>query len=189
MKTTTINASGEEVTYEYGDRFSNPDRGGDRRRKSDGLPKRGHQVAEMWEKHHEIARRLLLGEKNVDIARALNCTPESISSIKNSPVVQDKLTVMRAARDAGTIDLSKEIMDLAPIAIKRVREALESGEVMGRELSAAGILKEANGILDREIGKPTQTINTKNIHGHFSMEDILKIREEAVKMAQVSQVI
>ena len=179
------NSSGETVQYDYPkEHYTNPERT-DGRKSTDGK-KRGWQVAEMWDKHHEIARRILLGETNVSIAAALECSEQQISNVRNSPVVKDKLTIMRAARDAGTIDLAKEIQDLAPIALARIREALEEGKALGRELSGASILKEANGVLDREIGKPTQTINTRNIHGHFTVEDLDRIKARAKELAPLN---
>jgi hypothetical protein len=178
----TTNAAGEEVTYDYGDRYNDPNRGRDRRKKVDGT-KRGYQVAEMYDKHHEIARRLLLGQKGVDIAKALGCTEVSVSQVKNSPVVQEKLTIMRAARDCGAIDLAQEIAKMAPIALGRIKEALDTGKVLGKECSAAEILKQGNHLLDREIGKAVQKVETKNLHGHFSMEDIKKIKDRAKELA------
>lgn len=176
------NAAREPVVYKYSD----PDRGRDRRKTPPGQKKRGFQVAEMWESHHEIARRIILGEKNVDIARIMNISEQQVSNVRNSPVVMDKLAIMSAARDAATVDLAKEILELAPIAIRRVKEALEKGTVKGKELSAAGILKEANGIIDREIGKPTQTINTRNLHGYVTPESLVDIKEQARKLAASS---
>ena len=175
----TTSAAG--VTYDYGDRYSDPNRSGDARRNSN--KKGGHVIVEMWESSHEIARRLLLGQKNVDIARDLGCTAQTVSNVRNSPVVKDKLAIMSAARDAGTIDLAREIADLAPLALQRVKEALETGQVMGRELNGISILKEANQLLDREIGKPTQRVDTRNIHGHFTMEDLDRIKARAKELA------
>lgn len=190
INNTVVNASGETVVYSYPlERYTQPDRKDGRRRSGivEGeVKKRGWQVAEMWDKHHEIARRIVLGQSNVEIAEALHVGAQQVSNVRNSPVVQDKLTIMRAARDAGTIDLAKEIADLAPIALQRVREALETGQVLGRELSGSSIMKEANNLMDREIGKPTQRIDTRNVHGHFTMEDIERIKERARELASSS---
>ena len=177
--TTTLNSKGQQVTYSYGDRYTRSERKDERRVGE----KKGWQVAEMWDSHHEIARRIVLGQSNEEVARDLNCTPQTISNVRNSPVVQEKLAIMRAARDAGTIDLAHEIADLAPLALQRVKEALETGRVMGRDLSASNILKEANGLLDREIGKPTQRIDTRGVHGVFTLDDIERIKERARELA------
>ena len=178
-------ASGEVKTYSYDKaKYEKADRT-DGRRNPDGR-KKGWQVAEMWDNHHEIARRIILGENNKAIAEALGLTDQQISNVRNSPVVKDKLAIMRAARDAGTIDLSREIQDLAPIALARIREALEEGKTLGRELSGSSILREANSVLDREIGKPTQTINTRNINAHLTLEDIEAIKQRAKELAPMN---
>lgn len=184
METTVVNASGERITYDYGSRYSDANRGSDQRKNGD--KKKGWQVAEMHEAHHECARLLLLGEKNCDIAKTLGKTEVWVSSVKNSPVVQEKLYVMKAARDAGTMDLSREIRDMAPLAIARLKEVLEEGKILGKEMSASGIAKECNNLLDREIGKPTQRVDTRNVHGHFTLEDIEKIKARAKELAGVS---
>lgn len=143
----------------------------------------GLLIAEMWEAHHEIARRILLGQKNVDIARDLGCTPATVSNVRNSPVVKDKLAIMSAVRDAGTIELAKEIQDLAPLALSRIREALEQGTVMGKELNSSAILKEANNLLDRDQGKATQRIDTRNLNATLTVEDIELLKEKAKILA------
>lgn len=174
-------ADGSEKVYTYpSDRYVQPERKDTR--KNNGKRK-GWQVAEMWDNHHEIARRLVLGESNKSIATALNVTPEQVSNVRNSPVVQDKISIMRAARDANTIDLAKEIQDLAPIALERVREALENGKTLGKELSGSAVLKEANALLDREIGKPTQTINNRNLNAQLTLDDIEAIKRRAKELA------
>ncbi len=182
MNTVVTSKAGK--TYEYGDRYSDPNRGADQRRRQDGKRK-GHQIREMWDSHHEIARRLLLGQKNVDIAKAMNCSKQTVSNVRNSPIVQDKLAVMKAARDVGCIDLAKEIAELAPIAIGQVRDALETGKIHGTAIAGSEVLKQANSILDRQIGKPTQRVDTRNIHGHFTMEDIERIKAKARDLSPI----
>lgn len=181
METTVTAPSGK--VYNYGSKYNNANRGPDLRRSSN---KKGFQISQMWENHHEIARLILLGEKNVDIAAKMNCSAVLVSNVRNSPVVKEKLELMTMVRDAECIDLAREIQDLAPIAIQRVKEALTTGKVFEQTVSAVGILKEANNILDRQIGKPTQTINTHNIHGHFTMDDIDRIKKRAEYLATAS---
>ncbi len=172
----------------YKGRYSDPNRIDQRLASSRGTTrgKNTFIVGQMWENHHEIARRLLLGQTNVEVAAAMSCSAQSVSDVRNSPVVKDKLSLMKAARDAGTIDLAREIADLAPIALQRVKEALETGMVLDKEVSAAGILKEANGMLDRDQGRAVQRVDTRNLHGHFTMEDIERIKEKAKELAGAS---
>lgn len=181
ISSTYISADGTTKQYSYPmSRYTDSNRK-DGRRTSDGKRK-GWQIAEMWDQHHEIARRLVLGQSNVEIAEALGVTKETVSNVKNSPVVQDKLVLLRAARDCESIDLAKEIAEMAPMALKRVREALETGTVLGKEVNAATILKEANALLDREMGKAIQRIDSRNLNATLTLEDIEAIKQRAASL-------
>ena len=185
MKATYTTAAGTEKVYDYGDRYSDTTRTD--RRRSNG-PKKGWQVAEMWDRHHEIARQILLNPlaTNKEIGEIVGCTDQLVSMVKNSPVVKDKIEIMRAVSDAGAINLNSEIMALAPIALKRVKEAIESGQVLGRECSAKDILREANGVLDREMGKAVQRVDARHLHATLTPDDIERIKERATKLASES---
>jgi hypothetical protein len=178
MRVTKKN--GDEIEYNYPlERYSDPSR-------KDGRKKPGAkkwQVAEMWDNHHEIARRLVLGQKGSDIAKDLGCSEVLISNVKNSPVVKDKLAIMHAARDAGTINLAREIADLAPLAVQKIREAIELGSVNGKECNASSILKECNGVLDREMGKAIQRVDTRGVYAHLTGEDLERIKQRAKELA------
>ncbi|MCK5017581.1 MAG: hypothetical protein KAS32_10980 [Candidatus Peribacteraceae bacterium] len=161
-------------------------RGPDLRRvSSHGKTKTGSWVVEeIWEMHDEVVRRIVLGQKNTVIAEALSITAQQVSNIRNSPVIKDKIQIMRAARDAGTVDLSRQIAEMAPAALENIKSAVEDGVVNGKELSASEILKESNTVVDRTIGKPTQTLQTKNLHAHYTADDIERIKKRANKMAE-----
>jgi hypothetical protein len=171
----TIAPTGKEYHYEP-DRYLDSSRNDNRRNPN---RKKGWQVSEMWDMHHEIARRIILGENNQEIASALDCTPQTISNVRNSPVVKDKLSIMRAARDADTVDLSKDILELAPIALAKIREALETGMVLGKEVSSVSLLKEANNLLDRHMGKAVTRVESHNLNATLTLEDIERIKDKA----------
>lgn len=187
MQVSQMNAQGQKVIYDYGNRYADPNRSDARRNGDNKSSVKGHyQMAQMYEKHHEIARMILLGMKNVDIAKELGCSAQLVSNVRNSPVVKEKLALMVAVRDSEAIDLSREIADLAPIALMRVKEAIETGKVFDKEVPVTTLLKEANGVLDRELGKATQTINTKNLHAHFTIDDINEIKAKARNLAMIN---
>jgi hypothetical protein len=176
-----VKADGTVKTYNYPkERYADASRR-DGRRSPDGKRK-GWQIAEMWDQHHEIARRLVLGQSNVEIAEALGVTRETVSNVKNSPVVQDKLALLRAARDCDSIDLGKEIAEMAPMALKRIREAIETGTVLGKEVYAASILKEANSLLDREMGMAIQRIDSRNLNATIGPDDLEDIKRRAAEL-------
>lgn len=149
----------------------------DRRRLVDGAPRRVPGVGEMTELHHEICRHVLLGMKNVDIAAKLGCTPQTVSNVRNSPIVKHRLRELGQARDAVAVNFAAEVQARASRAFEILDEALmdETGEVplMMR-------LKEANNILDRV--ERVEGIGQRNLHlhAHLTADDIEKLKERAL---------
>ena len=92
--------------------------------------KRGRKYAiqELWEVHHEILRRLVLGQKSVDIARDLQISEAMVSYTKNSPISQRKLEIMEGARDADTSSAAAEIKSMVPDAVKLMKDVLVNPE-------------------------------------------------------------
>lgn len=164
------------------EKYYNGNRGPDERR-VDSSKKRAFEVSELWEVHHEIVRRLVLGQKNAGIARDLNVSPTMVSYVRNSPVVRDKLEIMKGARDAETIDLAKRIREDAPEALKLLEDII-AGEVetaSGETLEVAVGLraKEANNMMNRAGYAPVQNIKGQILHAHYDAEDIEEIKKRA----------
>lgn len=168
-------------TYAYPrSRYTDPNR--EDLRRVDRGGKKGHQISQMWDKHHEIARLIVLGMNNQEVAAKVNCTPQTVSNVRNSPVVQDKLAILHAVRDVATGDLAHEIAEMAPMALKRIREVLETGKVHGQTASAAVIMKEANNLIDREMGKAVQRIDSRNINTTLGPSDLEAIKQRAAEL-------
>ena len=175
-----VSNPGSDKQYSYPKaRYADPSRKDGRR--VDG-PKKGWQIAEMWDNHHEIARLIVLGMNNQQIAEKLSCNPQTVSNVRNSPVVKDKIALLQAARDCNCVELSAEIAEMGPIALKRIREALETGQVLGKEVNAATLLKEANNVIDRVEGKAVQRIESKNLNATLTLEDIEAIKQRAEQL-------
>ena len=157
-------------------------RGRDKRRAPPGN-RRTFEVSHIWELHHEIVRRLLLGQKNCDIARALNVSEATVSYTRNSQVVKDKLAIMRGARDAETVDLAKRIRDGAPKALKLLEDAIDGAvkDIEGNvvQVSVTARLKEANSWVDRAGYGAVKTFRGVHLVAHFTGEEIEKIKERA----------
>ena len=149
----------------------------DRRRLIDGAPRRIPGVGEMTELHHEICRHVLLGMKNVDIAKKLGCTPQTVSNTRNSPIVKRRIRELQNMRDQGAVNFAAEVQARAGRAFEIVDEALndEVGEV-----PLAMRLKEANNILDRV--ERVEGIGSRNVHlhAHLTAEDIERLKERAL---------
>jgi len=142
---------------------------------------RKYQIENVWEVHKEIARRIILGEKNVKIARDLNISEAMVSYTRNSHLVQKELAALEAQRDGTTVDIAKDIIELAPLALKRVAEILAHGTE-----KESDNIKTAFGVLDRAGHSPVKT--SVNYNGAFTRDDIEKIKKRAKERHEQARV-
>lgn len=139
------------------------------------------EVSEMWELHHEIVRRLVLGQKNSEIAKALNVTPVMVSYTRNSKVVRKQLDLMNAARDAETIDVSRRIRENGPAALELLEDIIEDhGETHGIALAA----RTAESMLDRGGYEAPKRI--EGVVAHFTGEEIEELKKQALESGRDS---
>jgi len=163
--------------------YSDGDRVPDRRVKQFRVkPRGGFRVGKIWERHDEIARMVLLGRKNTEIAREVGCSAATVGNVRNSPVVQDKLAIMRGARDAYTIDIAKDIQEFAPKALDLLKNIV-MGKGVGTNASPALRAKEANSFLDRAGFGAVR--KEQHVHAHLTAEEIDAIKERAMGVSGV----
>ena len=136
-------------------------------------------VTELQELHHSIKNLVFLGYSNKEIAKQLNCSAQQVSNVKNSPIVKDQLLLMQVAAEGGCVDIQKEIQKLQPHALKTLKEVIETGTLNGDPVATNTRIKECNNIIDRYIGKPTQTVKTQSMNVHFTVEEIKEMQERA----------
>ena len=164
------------------DKYYSENRGPDLRKKNGEA---NHWVVnDMWSMHHEIARRIVLGQKNVEIARDLNCSAQLVSNVKNSPVVQEQITLLNGARNAETVDLAREIALVAPDAMKLITDIIR-GENDGVNATLGLRAKEANGMLARAGFGVPQRIQSESVNVHLTSQDIQEIKRRAVGNSDV----
>ena len=135
------------------------------------------EVKKIWQSHEEIIRRLMLGQKATHIAKELGVSSAMVGYVRNSPVVQDKLLLMGAARDANTVDLAKEIREKAPIALELLKKIVE-GEI---DAPISLRAKEANNWMDRAGFSPVRNVQAQVNVSHFTKQDIDDIKRRAVE--------
>jgi len=137
-----------------------------------GRAKTSWEVSDMWDVHHQVKRRIFLGHKNTDIAIALKITKEQVSSIRNSPVVQEQLKLMQNKADDEVISIKEEVSKLAPRAV----EVLET--ILNDVNCPANVrLSAAKDTLDRSGNAAPQQVN--HLHGHFTADDLAQIKDRA----------
>lgn len=134
---------------------------------------RQYQIQQLWDVHHEILRRLIIGQKAVDIARDLNVTTAVISYVRNSEIGRKQLSLMRSAADVSAVDVAGHIKKLAARAVEVMEAGLDESQTMGVRMKAAV------DILDRAGFGAPKILRTENIHAHLTREDIDAIKQRA----------
>jgi len=127
-------------------------------------------------RHREIARRLILGQSQVEIARDLGMNQGRLSIIVNSPLFKLELKRLEDARDADAIDVTNSLKELAPAALDTVEK------IMYQSKSEQVKLKAAESILDRAgygISVKTQ-VSGSVIHAYhnYTKEELVELVKE-----------
>jgi predicted transcriptional regulator len=166
-----------ELQQQYPDYFDGQDplRQIDRREKP--AERKTFEVAKIWEQHEEIIRRLLVGQKASTIAEEMNVSRAMVSYVRKSRVVQDRLEELKAERDKISVDTARYIKDQVPKALRLLEQIMDGDLDAPVHLRA----KEANNWLDRAGFAPVRTLNTQNVHAHFTAEEIDDIKRRAVE--------
>lgn len=137
-------------------------------RRSDGSY---YNLQKMNQLHHEIVRRIVVGQKDSEIAAALGCTTATVKYTRESPVVKQKLEIMMGARDASAVEIRKRIQNLAPLALHRLEEIMEDDTA-----SESVRMKIAQDLLDRAGYDPVK--KTMDV-GKYNEERINEIKQRA----------
>ena len=133
--------------------------------------KRRYVLTHMFEKHHEMARLIFLGYGNKEIAAALNVTPQNVSDCRNSPIMQQKVELLRTNRDEAAIDVSAALKEDAPENLRLLQQIRDDAET-----TAKLKVHIARDLLDRAgHGKVTKVEGT-HVHGHI-LRDTSQIEE------------
>ena len=161
----------------------------DQRRRTANAPKKGFEPVQMWDRYQEIARRIFLGQKNVAIANDLDLTPQTVSYVRNSEMVQEKLKGMQLAADKDAVNIQSRIKELAPAALELMESAIKTGKVGQETIPAALRLSSAEKLMDRAGHAAPKEVRNLNLHGHFTSEDIEGIKARAVNRAIDSAIV
>lgn len=128
--------------------------------------------------HHEILRRLLLGESHKEIALALNCTPATVSNAANCGLGRDKLNYMQGAADVNSVEIAQKIRETAPRALQVIQEILED-----EAANYALRFKAAVDVLDRAGHGAVKKIDVKRSAVELSIDELERLKQEALSRA------
>jgi hypothetical protein len=85
----------------------------------------GPQIARMKERHFEILRRMVAGEKPVTIYTEMGMTASWFSIVTSSPVFQSELVRLREEANSNAADIAGRIHKLAPDAMSVLENAIK----------------------------------------------------------------
>lgn len=155
----------------------------DKRRRISQEPKKSFEATQMWDVYQEIARRIVLGQKNIDIAEDLGITHVMVSYVRNSPIVQEQINKLHADANKETSNIAARIKSLAPHALDLLEDVIVKGRVKNEEIPARIRLRHAENLLDRAGYAPPKEVRSLNLHGHYTSEDIEAIKQRALSRA------
>lgn len=152
------------------------------------IDRKSWQVGQLWELHHEVIRMLMLGMKQCDIATKLGISDCQVSKIKNSQVVQDRMALMRAARDVDTVQISRDILNTAPSALKLLKNIID-GDGVGTQATIGLRAKVAENMLDRAGFGATKKIQTDNAVTFYDGDAIERLKQRAQIPVQEAEIV
>uniref|UniRef100_A0A6M3JCD3 Uncharacterized protein n=1 Tax=viral metagenome TaxID=1070528 RepID=A0A6M3JCD3_9ZZZZ len=134
------------------------------------------EVSKLWDIHQEVIRLKTLGMKNVQIQSALGVSKGLVTCTLNSRVAQDKLMIMRGARDAETIDLAKRIKEFAPKCLDLLESVVE-GVGAGTGATLGLRVRTSQDYADRAGLGAVRKFQSESVH--LTVADIEKIKQRA----------
>jgi hypothetical protein len=104
-------------------------------------------LQQVTERHREMMRREVCGERPADIARDMGVSTGRLSVIQNSPAYQEELDTLRREADKEAANIAARIRKLGPLALTILEDELSrgicdmEGNIVSPELRRANICK------------------------------------------------
>jgi hypothetical protein len=165
--------------YDYGDRYYDPDRAN--LRKTPPAMRRAFNVSEMNDLHHQICRMLAFGMKNVQIAKELGITAQTVANVKNSPICKKQVSMLRGEQDKEAGNAVERIKKLADQAVTVLEDTLY-GQGDGKGASIELKNRAAINVLGMNGIAAVKNVNVKSAHLHLGKEDLEEITNRAAKL-------
>ena len=104
-------------------------------------------VTYLWERHKEVARRVLAGQRPIDICKDLGYTAPWMSTLMNSPVFKEYLAKLRERTESSVLDIRERISKGADKSVDILYNILTDDKT---GVSPALKVKVAQDFLDRD---------------------------------------
>jgi DNA-binding CsgD family transcriptional regulator len=168
----------ENSTSLYGFEVREPDQ---RRTERNGT----HDIKQLWQRSHEILGLALQGIKNTEIAKILSISPVTVSNTLNSSLGREKLAEMRGERDEHYVKVSEHVKQLTIKALETYHKLFDTPGV-DPELKK----KTADTVtLDIAGMRAPTKVDTRTLHAHASLDEIMEFRRRGIEAARESGMI
>lgn len=134
---------------------------------------KNYDVKKVWDSHHEITRRLILGQKGTVIAREMGITSQTVSHVRNNPVMKRLFDILHSAADAETVEIRKRIVDIGPLAVEYLESAMRM-DIDDKTKSAVG-LGAAKTVIENLIPRAVKIDSSETL----TVKVINEIKEKA----------
>lgn len=107
----------------------------DKRRVAEDEARKTYDVKGLWQRHHEIINLHVRGFGNIDIAKIVGCTPQTVSNTVNGELAEKKISEIREIRDEESKVVAENIRVLTDKALQTYHEIFdnENGEATLKE--------------------------------------------------------
>jgi len=138
----------------------------------------GHVVRNLKHAHHEVARLMACGTRDVEIHRLTGYSQPHISNLRNSPAFMDLVMYYEGPRDQSAMDIRERLKFVASDALDALHEKVQQEDIAIKELTAMTM-----NLLDRTGHSPVSRSESRHLHAHvgLSKDEISKIKETAAE--------
>lgn len=130
----------------------------------------------LWERHREIIRRLIAGDRQVDIATDLKMSQSRMSIICNSPAFKSELERKSLGADSNALDVQDRVTALSIDAMSVLEDVLQNGEALPKKLQ----VEVAKDIMDRAGHGAVK--KTAAVTATLTAEDLAEMRSRNEKV-------
>jgi len=139
-----------------------------------------YNIKRIWDHHEQIINALVATNgkfTNIEIAQLVGCTPQTVSNVRNDPIIRRKIESMQKQANADAIDISKKVREMFPLASKVLTNVMKLAET-----------EEQVADLDpRIISQAVRSANTIIDHAHPKVADIAPQRN-FISLTQINEI-
>lgn len=135
-----------------------------------------YNLKSLWDAHHEIARLITCGLNNQAISHILGITPQTVSNVRNHPMIKQQIEYLKLRRDISTVDVQKTLQEMIPTALQVIEDVMQDERAKQTDK-----LKAAFDVLDRTGHGSIQKREVKDMHLIVTLDEIIEVKQAAKK--------